>query len=98
MLDHPHILSPPQAIKRQGNTLFVNGLGFFVTWIICLQIDLNSQIPEDFRLLTKQPLPLSSVLDIKGFHCILSCKSVPVLIHTQTCMYPDTDSQPADQL
>lgn len=97
MLDHPHILSPPQDIKKQGNTLFVNGLGLFVPWKICLQVDLNNQIPEDFRLLTKQPLPLSPTLNIKGFLCILSHKSVLVLaIHR--LVRTQTDSQPADQL
>lgn len=32
MLDHFHSLSPLQAIKRQGNTLFVNDFGLFVLW------------------------------------------------------------------
>lgn len=41
-------------------------LGFLCLGKIYLKIDLNSQIPEDFRLLTKQPVPLSPTLNIKA--------------------------------
>lgn len=56
---------------------------------ICLEIVLNSQIPKDFRLLTKQSLLRFPALNIEDFHCFLSCKSAPVL---NACTYSGTQT------